>query len=178
MNFHDFQSYPGLFKLEGQLYYVVRTVWDGKSSTGKVKIMAIYNGQEPLPMPFWLPKEKWEQCTIEPYNVLTPSLKKETDVKFTRSVVVPIEIAHHSVDGVLHGHTLIVEVSTRDNFDLDTLKSVVMEKLAFMENGPLEDTVGRTFEDIAARVLSLFPEAYRVSVHLPSRGHTIEALRE
>lgn len=96
---------------------------------------------------------------------------------FARGVTIPLEIAHHSVNGALHGHTLLIEVWTRADADLDTLKDTLTARLAFMENGTLEQHVGRTFEDVARRVLAEIPAADRVVVRLPSRGHAVEAIR-
>jgi hypothetical protein len=96
-------------------------------------------------------------------------------VQFLRGVEVPVEIGHHSVTGALHGHTLIVQVWTPADVDLDAFKADVVRDLAFMEDGLLEDIVGRTFEDVARSVLSTIKSAVRVRVSLPSRGHAIEA---
>jgi hypothetical protein len=93
---------------------------------------------------------------------------------FERSVTVPIEIAHHSISGALHGHTLMVEVWTRANVDLDAWKEKVSAAVAFMENGPLEQTVGRTFEEVAVFIFTKVPGVSRVAVRLPSRGHSVE----
>jgi hypothetical protein len=94
-----------------------------------------------------------------------------------RAVEVPIEIAHHSITGAIHGHTLMLTVWTRDAVDLDQWRADVAEAVAYMENGFLEDRVGRTFEDVALAVLDRVEAAERVQVRLPSRGHIIEARR-
>lgn len=96
---------------------------------------------------------------------------------FARGVTIPVEIAHYSVNGALHGHTLMIEVWTRVDIDLDVLKATLTARLSFMEDGTLEQNVGRTFEDVAARVLAEIPAADRVIVRLPSRGHAVEATR-
>lgn len=98
-------------------------------------------------------------------------------MQYRRAATVAVEIAHHSVTGALHGHTLMITAWTRRDVDLDAWKAELAAAVAFMENGALEDVVGRTFEEVAAAVLTILPGADRVQVGLPSRGHTIEANR-
>ena len=94
-----------------------------------------------------------------------------------RAATVPIEIAHRGLDGVMHGHSLTAEVWTAAEVDLDAWRETVRLVAAVME-GQLETTIGaRTFEGVAASILDRLPEACRVVVRLPTRGHCIEAIR-
>lgn len=95
-----------------------------------------------------------------------------------RTASAPVEIAHCGVDGVLHGHSLIVEATTRDAICLDEWRAQLAECLAGIE-GQIERTIGaRTFEDVALVVMQRMPAACRVVVRLPTRGHSVEATRD
>jgi hypothetical protein len=94
-----------------------------------------------------------------------------------RAASISLEVAHHSPEGVLHGHSLMVEAWTPDCVCLDAWKAEMTSRLAVFETGPLEATAGRTFEDVAIKVLELLPSATRVIVRLPSRGHAVEVTR-
>lgn len=97
-------------------------------------------------------------------------------VKFMRAVTVPLEIAHLGEDGVMHGHSLTLEVWTDRIVCLDAWRTSVTARLAHIE-GQLETTIsGRTFEDVAEAALESLPDAVRVTVRLPTRGHIVEAL--
>ncbi len=88
-----------------------------------------------------------------------------------------LEVAHHGEDGVLHGHSLTIELWTERQTCLDAWRAEVRGRIAHIE-GQLEATIGgRTFEEVAAAILDAVPEAVRVTVRLPSRGHAIEATR-
>ncbi len=94
-----------------------------------------------------------------------------------RAATVPIEIAHRGVDGVMHGHSLTAEVWTAAEVDLDAWRETVRAVTHAME-GQLEMTIGvRTFEGVATSILDHLPEACRVVVRLPTRGHCVEAMR-
>ncbi len=96
---------------------------------------------------------------------------------FARAATVPLEIAHHGIDGRLHGHSLTVEAWTAHDVDLDVWRARLERVVAAIE-GPIERTIGgRTFEDIAAAVLHGLPEADRAVISLPTRGHRVEARR-
>lgn len=98
-------------------------------------------------------------------------------MKYARGVTVALEMAHHGMDGKLHGHSLLLEVWTRDELDLDAWKAQVAAVVDQME-GKLEDTIeGRTFEEVGAALLRALPQADRVVVRLPSRGHLVEVCR-
>jgi hypothetical protein len=94
-----------------------------------------------------------------------------------RAATVAIEVAHRSPEGVLHGHSLSIEAWTPRDTCLDAWRDEMARALAPLENGPLENTVGRTFEDIARHALEVLPDAVRVIVRLPSRGHAVEITR-
>lgn len=91
----------------------------------------------------------------------------------TRSVTVPIEVAHRSVEGHIHGHTLTAEVVTAEMVDLDVLQARLAKAVKPLENGFLENIAGRTFEDVAAFVQRAMPGVSCVIIRLPSRGHAI-----
>ena len=94
-----------------------------------------------------------------------------------RAATVPIEIAHRGLDGVMHGHSLTAEVWTAAEVDLDAWRAMVGSVTAGME-GQLEATIGaRTFEGVAASILDRLPDACRVVVRLPTRGHCVEVTR-
>lgn len=101
----------------------------------------------------------------------------ERAVKTARAVTVAVEVAHLGTDGVLHGHSLTVEVWTDRACCLDAWKARVAEAVTEID-GQLEQTIGgRTFEDVGAWVLEAVPEAIRVVVRLPTRGHVVECER-
>ena len=91
-----------------------------------------------------------------------------------RGVTVSIEIAHRGVNGIMHGHSLSLEVWTSLDVDLDVFSADVRDAVAFMDHAPLEDTIqARTFEDVAERVLTE-TRADRVVLRLPSKGYLVE----
>jgi hypothetical protein len=99
-------------------------------------------------------------------------------VRILRAATVALEIAHLGTDGKMHGHSLTVEAWTIEPVDLDAWKARVGAALAEIE-GQLEETIGcRTFEDVGAAALEALPEAHRVVVRLPTRGHVIECERD
>ncbi len=94
-----------------------------------------------------------------------------------RAVTVPIEIAHRGLDGMMHGHSLTAEVWTAAEVDLDQWHVTVRAVTSRME-GQLEATIGaRTFEGVGAAILGSLPEACRVVVRLPTRGHCVDVRR-
>ena len=94
-----------------------------------------------------------------------------------RASTVPLEIAHLGQDGVMHGHSLLIEAWTDHPVDLDVWRDRMNDATARFE-GQLERTIGgRTFEDVAEAVLAALPECVRVTVRLPTRGHVVEAVR-
>jgi hypothetical protein len=98
-------------------------------------------------------------------------------MRVLRAATVPLEIAHRGDNGVLHGHSVTAEVWTDQNGCLDAWQSRVMTATGGIE-GQLEETIGgRTFEDVAFAVLRMLPEAVRVVVRLPTRGHVVEVSR-
>lgn len=97
--------------------------------------------------------------------------------KFSYCATVPIEIAHHGIDGSLHGHTLVAEVWTHIAVDLDCWKKAVEGHVEPLERDKLENIAGRTFEDVVGFIFTQCPDAYKVTIRLPSRGHAIEAVR-
>ena len=99
-------------------------------------------------------------------------------VRVQRAVTVSLEIAHRGLDGVLHGHSLTVEVWTDSVADLDALKAQVQVAVAHIQ-GQLEDTInGRSFEDVGVAVLADVQDACRAVVRVPTRGHVVEVTRE
>jgi hypothetical protein len=101
----------------------------------------------------------------------------EYSVITRRAATVPLEIAHRGIDGVLHGHSLTAEVWTAIAVDLDDWRCSVTAVATAIE-GMLEDTIrARTFEDVAGIFLERLPDADRVVIRLPTRGHAIEAVR-
>ncbi len=100
-------------------------------------------------------------------------------VKILRAATVPFEMCHRGLDGALHGHSLLVEVWTAEDCDLDAFKADVERIAQTICAGPIEGTIyGRTFEDIGAAVLDLCDRATRVTVRLPTRGHVVEITRD
>ena len=98
-------------------------------------------------------------------------------VKFMRAVTVPLKIRHLGDDGVLHGHSLLLEVWTDRIVCLDAWRASVASRLAHIE-GQLETTIsGRTFEDVAEAALKALPDAVRAVVRIPTRGHAVEVCR-
>jgi hypothetical protein len=96
---------------------------------------------------------------------------------FLRACTVPLEIAHYGLNGVMHGHSLTVEVWTGRDICLNAWRMEVAASLAHIE-GQLEVTIGgRTFEDVAVEVLRVLPDAVRAVVRLPTAGHLIEVCR-
>lgn len=96
---------------------------------------------------------------------------------FLRAATVALEIAHHGADGRLHGHTLLVQAWTGHDTCLDAWQALLRERTAHIE-GVLEQTIGaRTFEDVAVEILRVLPEAVRVAIQLPSRGHSVDVSR-
>jgi hypothetical protein len=94
-----------------------------------------------------------------------------------RAATIPLEIAHLGTDGVLHGHSLTAEVWTAAEVDLDVWRQQIGLATASL-SGQLEATIGgRTFEDVARRVLACVPEACRVVIRLPTQGHAVELWR-
>ena len=74
-----------------------------------------------------------------------------------RAATVALEVAHLGTDGVLHGHSLTAEVWTEGEVDLDRWRAEIAAAAAAIE-GRLEETVGgRTFEDVALRLLEGLP---------------------
>jgi hypothetical protein len=95
-----------------------------------------------------------------------------------RATTIALEIAHFGENGVLHGHTMMLEAWTDRNTCLDAWQELIRQRTAHIE-GQLEQTIGgRTFEDVAVAALKVLPEAVRVVVRLPSRGHVVEAIRD
>ena len=85
-----------------------------------------------------------------------------------------MEVAHFGVDGLLHGHSLTAEVWTASTVDLDRWQDTVRLATSGME-GQLEATIGaRTLEDVAAAILGALPDACRVVLRLPTRGHCVD----
>lgn len=99
------------------------------------------------------------------------------DPMILRAATVAVEVAHRSPEGVLHGHSLTVEAWTPRDTCLDAWRGEMAHALAPLENGPLEKTAGRTFEDVAMWILERLPDAVRVVVRLPTRGHAVEVSR-
>ncbi len=98
-------------------------------------------------------------------------------MKVMRGCTVPLEIAHLGDDGIMHGHSLTVEVWTDQEVCLDGWRAAAVAGLAHIE-GQLEVTIGkRTFEDVGAAVLKALPGAVRAVVRLPTRGHLVEVCR-
>lgn len=98
-------------------------------------------------------------------------------MRFMRACTVPLEIAHMGDDGVMHGHSLTVEVWTDRDVCLDAWRAIAVAGLAHIE-GQLEVTIGgRTFEDVGAAVMGALPDAVRAVVRIPTRGHSIEVCR-
>jgi hypothetical protein len=98
-------------------------------------------------------------------------------MKFLRAATISLEVAHMGLDGILHGHSLVVEVWTENELCLDAWRARIEERTAYIE-GQLEKTIsGRTFEDVAVAILSALPEAVRVIVTVPTLGHRVEATR-
>lgn len=98
-------------------------------------------------------------------------------MKFMRACTVPLEIAHLGDDGVLHGHSLTVEVWTERDVCLDAWRASAVAALAYIE-GQLEMTIGgRTFEDVGVAVMGALPDAVRATVRLPTRGYAVEVHR-
>jgi hypothetical protein len=98
-------------------------------------------------------------------------------VKVLRAATVPLEIAHLGTDGVLHGHSLLAELWTEAEVDLDHWREEIRVAAATIE-GQLEATIkARTFEDVAMTLLTALPAACRVVIRLPTRGHAIELWR-
>ena len=96
---------------------------------------------------------------------------------FTRSASVLIDITHDSLDGVRHGHVLVITAGTEAPVDLDAHKAA-LEAICFpLSQGPLEEICGRTFEDVAQWVLDRMPDVNTVIVALPEFSHRIEARR-
>ena len=94
-----------------------------------------------------------------------------------RGATVPLEVAHRGLDGRMHGHSLTAEVWTKADVDLEDWRDRIACAAAAIE-GELEITIaGRTFEDVAVAVLTRLPEACRVVVRLPTRGHVVEVWR-
>jgi hypothetical protein len=101
----------------------------------------------------------------------------EHSMKFMRACTVPLEIAHIGDDGVLHGHSLTVELWTDRDVCLDAWRTAAVAGLAHIE-GQLEATIGgRTFEDVAVAVMTALPDAVRAVVLMPTRGHAVEVCR-
>lgn len=98
-------------------------------------------------------------------------------MKVMRACTVPLEIAHLGDDGIMHGHSLTVEIWTDRDICLDEWRAAAVAGLAHIE-GQLEVTIGRrTFEDVGAAVLGALPGAVRAVVRLPTRGHLVEVSR-
>ena len=98
-------------------------------------------------------------------------------MKVSRAATVPLEIAHLGTDGRMHGHSLTAEVWTEAEVDLDDWRDQIAVVAAGIE-GRLEQTIqGRTFEDVAQTMLDRLPDATRVVVRLPTRGHAVEVIR-
>lgn len=98
-------------------------------------------------------------------------------MKFLRAATVALEVAHFGEDGVLHGHSLTAEVWTDKACCLDAWRDRVMSAACPIQ-GRLEETIGgRTFEDVGVAMLNALPEAVRVVVRLPTRGHLVEVSR-
>ena len=98
-------------------------------------------------------------------------------MRISRAATVALEIAHLGLDGVLHGHSLTAEVWTESEVDLDLWRETVATAASAIE-GRLERTIhGRTFEDVALAFLQRLPDASRVLVRLPTRGHAVEMQR-
>lgn len=97
---------------------------------------------------------------------------------FWRAATVSLEIAHRGENGVLHGHSLSVEVLTHKDTCLDVWKAEVTAALAYINLGQLEETIkARTFEDVIEAIFDALPDASHVSLRLPSYGHVIHATR-
>lgn len=95
----------------------------------------------------------------------------------TWTAIVPLEIAHLGLDGVMHGHSLVLEVSAAEWTCLNAWRARVAADIAHIE-GQLELTIGgRTFEDVADAVLAAVPAASRVVVRLPTGGSFLEVVR-
>jgi hypothetical protein len=74
----------------------------------------------------------------------------------------------------LHGHSLTLEVWTDRDVCLDARRADAAIRLAHIE-GHLETTIGgRTFEDVGTAAMRALPDAVRIVVRLPTRGHSIE----
>ena len=94
------------------------------------------------------------------------------------AVTVPLEIAHCGLDGIMHGHSLSIEVWTTQSMDLDEWREAIRNGIAHIAFKPLEQTIGgRTFEDVAAAVLAALPKASQVCIRLPTQGFAVEACR-
>ena len=101
----------------------------------------------------------------------------EHPLRLLRASTVPLEVAHRGVDGLMHGHSLVAEVWTEADVDLDDWCAVLRRATTAME-GQLETTIGaRTFEDVAAAILAAVPAACRVVLRLPTRGHCVDLSR-
>ncbi len=98
-------------------------------------------------------------------------------MKILRGATVALEVMHYSPQGVLHGHSLRVEMWTTAETCLDAWRARMASQLAVMERGTLEQTAGRTFEDVAIMALRLLPEAVRAVVRVPTRGIFVEVTR-
>ena len=90
---------------------------------------------------------------------------------------VAVEVAHLGTDGVMHGHSLLLEAWTDQRTCLDAWKAR-LSRVADEITGELERTIGaRTFEDVGVFVLASVPECTRVIVRLPTKGHLVEVIR-
>ena len=98
-------------------------------------------------------------------------------MRICRAATVPLEIAHLGTDGVLHGHSLVAELWTEMDLDLDRWREEVAAVAGSIE-GRLEATIeARTFEDVALAFLRRLPDACRAVIRLPTRGHVVDVSR-
>lgn len=95
-----------------------------------------------------------------------------------RAATVPIEIAHRGLDGVVHGHSLSVEVWTNESVCLEVWHKQIVTNIAYISRGMLEETIGgRTFEDVGVATLDALGSATKVVIRLPTLGYSVEVCR-
>lgn len=91
------------------------------------------------------------------------------------AVTVNLECAHRSRDGVLHGHSYVVEVWFLAGEDMSMLAAEVHEVAEQVDHSLLEESVGAASMEAIAEWFLREAEAVRVVVRRPTLGYVVEA---